>query len=102
MNTIMTVVLFYTGIADLVKVKKFLKDVNDWHSLGLELGLLYPTLERIEEEQRGVIEKCRMKMLAAWLQQQDNVTSNGVPSWSILKTALMNIGENELADTITT
>ena len=43
-----------------------------------------------------------MKMLAAWLQQQDSVTDNGVPSWLTLKTALMNIGENELADTITT
>ena len=43
-----------------------------------------------------------MEMLAAWLQQQDNVTDNGVPSWSTLKTALINIGDNELADTITT
>ena len=41
----MTVVLLYTGIDDLVDVKKFLKDVVDWQSLGLELGLLYPTLE---------------------------------------------------------
>ena len=31
--------------------------LNDWQSLGLALGLLYPTLERIEEEQRGAIEK---------------------------------------------
>ena len=98
----MTVVLLYTGIDDLVKVDKFLKDVNDWQSLGLELGLLYPTLIWIEEEQRGVIDKCRMEMLAAWLQRQDNVRRHGVPSWSILKTALVNIGENELADTITT
>ena len=98
----MTVVLLYTGIADLFDVKLKLKNLVDWQSLGLALGLLYPTLEKIEEEQRGVVEKCKMKMLAAWLQQQDNVTDNGVPSWSILKTALVNIGENELADTITT
>ena len=99
---IMTVVLLHTGINDLVKVKKFLKNLNDWQSLGLELGLLYPTLEGIEEEQRGVIKKCKTKMLAAWLQQQDNVIDTGVPSWLTLKTALMNIEENELADTITT
>ena len=98
----MTVVLLYTDIADLVKVKKLLKNVNDWQSLGLELGLLYPTLKRIKKEQHGDINDCIMEMLAAWLQQQDNVTDNGVPSWSILKTALVNIGENELADTITT
>ena len=98
----MTVVLLYTGIADLADVKKFLKNLNDWQSLGLELGLLYPTLESIEEEQRGVIEKCKMKMLAAWLQQHDQVSRKGVPSWSTLKTALMSIEENELANTITT
>ena len=98
----MTVVLLYTGIEDLVEVKRFLKNVNDWHSLGLELGLLFPTLERIKEEQHEVVEKCRMKMLAAWLQRQDNVRRHGVPSWSILKTALVNIEEKEIADTITT
>ena len=98
----MVLLYSYTGIADLVKVNRCLKNVNNWQYLGLELGLLYPTLERIDEEQRGVIEECKMKMLAAWLQQQDSVTDNGVPSWLTLKTALVNIGENELADTITT
>ena len=95
-------VLFYTGIADLAKVKKFLKNVVNWKSLGLELGLFYPTLEKIEKEQRGAIDNCKMSMLAAWLQQQDNVTRHGVPSWMILKTALEEIGEKELADTIAT
>lgn len=83
-------VLLYTGIADLAKVKKFLKNVV---SLGLELGLLYPTLEKIEKEQYGAIDNCKMNMLAAWLQQQDNVNKHGVPSWLILKTALEEIGE---------
>ena len=93
----MTVVLLYTGIDDLVDVKRFLNNVVDWQSLGLELGLLYPTLEQVEEEQRGAIVKCKTKMLAAWLQQQDNVSRKGVPSWSVLRTALRSIGENELA-----
>ena len=92
----------YTGIADLCKVKKFLKSVNDWQSLGLELGLLYSTLKRIRREQREDINDCMMEMLAEWLQQQDNVCQVGVPSWSVLQAALKNIGENDLADTITT
>ena len=96
-----TVVLLYTGIDDLVMVKRFLKYFNNWQSLGLKLGLLYPRLERIEEEQHGDVNKCTMKMLAVWLQRQDNVSQVGVPSWSALQTALKNIGENELADTIT-
>ena len=95
-----TVVLLYTGTDDLADVKRLLKDFNDWQSLGLELGLLLTTLRRVEEEQQRVISKCKTEMLAAWLQQQDNVAKKGVPSWSTLKTALMNIDEKELADSI--
>ena len=94
----MTVVLLiYTGITDLANVKVALKDLNNWQSLGLELGLTYSTLNRIEEEQRGLIVKCKIEMLAAWLWQQDKVTKRGLPSWDVLKEALRNIGENKLA-----
>ena len=95
-----TVVLLYTGIDDLADVKRLLKNFNDWQSLGLELGLLYTTLKRIEEEQQRVISKCKTEMLATWLQQQDNVAKKGVPSWSTLKMALMDIDEKKLADSI--
>ena len=71
----------------------------DWQSLGLELGLLYTTLEIIEKEQPRNVTNCKTKMLAAWLQQHD-VIQNGVPSWSVLRTALQEIGENELASEI--
>ena len=98
----MTVVLLYTGIDDLADVKRLLKDLVNWQSLGLELGLLYPTLKRIKKEQREDINDCMMEMLAAWLQQQDNVSQVGAPSWSVLQAALKNNGENDLADTITT
>ena len=74
-----------------------MKNLVDWQSLGLELGLLYPTLEKIEREQRGMIDQCKIKMLAAWLLQQDNA---GIPCWRTLKTALENIGEKELASEI--
>ena len=94
---VVTVVLLYAGIADLVVVKKFLKSVVAWKKLGLELGLLYPTLQKIEKEQREKVDDCMMEMLAAWLQQQDNVSQNGVPSWSVLRTALEEIGERQLA-----
>ena len=90
-------VLLYTGIDDLFDVKMTLKNLNDWQSLGLALGLLYPTLERIDEEQRGAIEKCKTKMIAAWLQQQDNVCKNGDPSWVVLRTALEKVEERQLA-----
>ena len=63
-------------------------DLNDWMSLGLKLGLYYSTLERIGEEQRGNISQCKLKMMVAWLQQQDMVSQRGVPSWSVLRAAL--------------
>ena len=76
----------------------FLKNLIDWQSLGLALGLVYPTLEKIAEDKNGHIEQRKMEMLAAWLKQKDNVRQKGVPSWSVLQTALRRMGENELAD----
>ena len=96
-----TVILLYTsGIDDLAEVKKVLKTLNRWQPLGLELGLLYFTLERIKRVQREDIEMCMMEMLAAWLQQQDNVSERGVPSWEVLRDGLKNIDENKLASEI--
>ena len=83
-------------------MKRFLKSICDWQSLRLELGLLYPTLKRIKKEQQGDINDCMMEMLAAWLQQQDGVSQHGVPSWSMLQTALVNLGEIQLASEIST
>ena len=96
----MTVVLLYTGIDDLFDVKMSLKNLNDWQSLGLALGLLYPTLKKIDEDQRGKTDKCVTEMIAAWLEKKDNVANQGVPSWLVLQAALRKIDENELADKI--
>ena len=96
-HKLFNVLLYTSGVADLVNVNAALKDLSDWKSLGLELGLLLPTLNRIEEEQRGVIVKCKTEMLAAWLRQQDNVAKRCLPSCDTLKVALGNIGENNLA-----
>ena len=75
-------------------------DLNDWKELGLQLGLLHPSLERIDLEQRGRISGCKINMLSAWLQQQDNVASKGVPSWSVLRAALKRMGAHKLANRI--
>ena len=73
--------------------------MSDWQSLGIELGLSYPTLESIRTDKRNISE-CKLAMIAAWLKQQDNVAKNGTPSWSVLQTALREIGENKIADHI--
>ena len=94
-----TVVLLYTGIDDLFEVQKLVKQVVNWKDLGLALGLLYTTLQTIEREQHERKNDCVREMLAAWLQRRDKC---GIPSWTVLQTALREIGENELANEITT
>ena len=77
------------------------ESVSDWKRLGLTLGLLYqPTLTDIETYRRDKPDECRKDMLSAWLQQQDNVSKKGVPSWSVLRTALQSMGEHETAGRI--
>ena len=86
-----------TDISDLFRVIKYLGKIShEWQHLGLYLGLRYTTLKQIEREQRGRASDCLREMLADWLMQSDS------PSWSTLKTALKQMGENELADTIPT
>ena len=80
---------------DLCDVLAEIRSVNQWKELGLQLGLLYSSLERMDIEQRGRIDSCKIAMLSAWLQQQDNVTQKGVPSWSVLRAALQRMRETE-------
>ena len=83
----------------LFEVMMFLKKFHGWMDLGLALGLLYPTLEKIKKD-NDKTDDCKREMLVAWLQQQDEVSKKGVPSWSVMRAALKMIGENELADKI--
>ena len=75
-------------------------DLVNWKTLGLQLGLLHSSLEKIDLEQRGRIDSCKITMLSAWLQQQDNVARKGVPSWSVLRAALKRMGAHKLANRI--
>ena len=62
-------------------------------SLGGELGLHYPTLEKMTP--------LLAKMVAAWLQRQDNVmAASGDPSWSSLIRALRKINQGGVASEI--
>ena len=79
-----------------------MRGLVDWQSLGLVLGLLYGTLEKIRHNRQANYEECKMEMLAAWLQQQDDVSLKGLPSWLVLQAGLRRIREIELADKIVT
>ena len=101
MLSLLLCVITHTGTGDLVDVLEVVDSVSDWKRLGLTLGLLSkPTLSDIEIDRHYKQEDCRIDMLTAWLEQQDNVSQRGVPSWSMLRAALQRIGEHELADRI--
>ena len=98
--SVLNVHFLFTAENDLCDVLAVIHDLNDWIDLGLRLGLLYSTLKRIDLEQRGRISSCKIEMLSAWLQQQDNVSQKGVPKWSVLRAALKQMGEHKTADRI--
>ena len=75
---------------------ELLKDFNNWFRLGLKLGLRHPTLENIDTQRRGNVGNCTMDMLASWLKQQDNVSSNNGPTYQQLIESLSKLGENSL------
>ena len=50
--------------------------------LGLRLGLLDATLDRLYDETRP--EGYGMKVMSAWLNRRDNVVQRGGPTWITL------------------
>ena len=92
--------LLVTAENDLCDVLAVIRDLNDWRDLGLQLGLLYSTLTDIETHRHYKPSECRIDMLSAWLQQQDSVLQRGVPSWSVLRAALKQMGNFEIAGRI--
>lgn len=58
------------------------RDCNYWFAVGLQLGLEYNRLERIEIENQGNIRVCMRKMLITWIRLVQ------FPTWSKLKQAI--------------
>ena len=56
---------------------------NDIYNLGLTLGLYYPRLTKMKDS-----ETFRDDVIAAWLQKEDQVTKQRVPTWETLVKAL--------------
>ena len=95
-----------SGKKNLLEAFKAVRDVVHWQFLGLELGISYNGLANIMASYRGMKDStqvCLLRCLEMWLEQDRSaICIMCVPSWSILKEALKNIGENELADNIQT
>ena len=86
------------NICNLDEVQTSVQDiVIDWKDLGLKLGLVHPTIEKINQENRGVINDCIREILAAWLKKEDNAKRR---RWSTLVDALQELNEYDLAERI--
>ena len=79
---------------------KAVSDCVDWIRLGLELGLRYSRLQKIEIKRLRDVPSCMRDMIAAWLGKKDKVMKEGVPTWKQLIQALKNIGEISLSEEI--
>ena len=79
---------------------KAVSDCVDWIRLGLELGLKYSRLQKIEIKRLRDVPNCMRDMIAAWLGKKDKVVKEGVPTWKQLIQALKNIGEISLGEEI--
>ena len=76
------------GPDDLVDVMDYVHNLNQsaLKKLGLQLGLLDSTLDKLLDQTRP--EEYGMKVMSAWLNQRDNVAKRGKPTWTTLATAL--------------
>ena len=69
-----------------------------WFEFGLNLGLLYPTLEAIDANHRGNTSRCLMECLSKWLSKADeNVYP---PTWQKLASALRKLEAKAVAENI--
>ena len=71
-----------------------------WSPLGLQLGLLQPTLLSIRTKYRDDPESCLQECLTQWLSKADKVIENGGPRWESLTDALKTIEEIFAAEQI--
>lgn len=74
---------------------------TDWFYLGACLGLEYETLESIRQANVGDPERCKVAMIAKWLQGMDRVGEAGGPSWHQLADVLRELGYAREAQKIT-
>ena len=88
MYIIINILYFITGSSDLADIIELLHDVTNsqFKKLGLQLGLLLPTLKQIE--QACSPDEFGMTVINAWLEKKDEVVQKGGPTFSQLIKAL--------------
>ena len=72
---------------------------TDYFDLGLDLGLLYDTIDTIKSHYREDPKSCLRECLVKWLEKADKVEEKGGPTWYALIEALRSINK-AVADAI--
>ena len=80
-------------------VRREIGSLPDWIDVGLELGLTIDTLREIKKDEKSLGD-CTREMLAAWLEQKDQVEAHGGPTWRQLASALRVYKQKGLAKTL--
>ena len=90
--------IFFLHLIDVGDLKYIIKALKQsyfpshrWSPLGLQLGLLQPTLSSIRTKYRDDPESCLHESLTQWLSKADKVTESGGPTWDSLTDALKTI-----------
>ena len=78
----------------------WLKNVNEYMRLGLELGLSYTSLNKIRMDQDRKVDDCKRSLLQLWLGRADRVDEMGGTNKPTLVAALRRMGEHRVADSI--
>ena len=101
----MSILTYFSDITHLSAVfealEKHMFPCRRWFELGLLLGILQPTLAKIEKDHRDDVVRCLQECLTCWLRRVDQVDENGRPSWDVLVSALKKMKENYVAENIT-
>ena len=77
-----------------------LSPLVNWFGLGIQLGIYYHELKKIELEERGSVDRCLADMLLRWMNEKDDVKAFGGATKGNLVSALKEIEEIALAETI--
>ena len=87
-----------SGVADLQQIRTEIRYVTQVMSLGLNLGLYMPAIEKIQIEHKALDEQ-KAHILSAWLQRQDIIPEmqSRLPTWSELAEALAKDNNNALS-----
>ena len=95
----------FTLSLDITKLNKIIEILEQynfpevkWFKFGLNLGLLYPTLEAIDANHRGNTSRCLMECLSKWLRKADK--NLYPPTWQTLASALRKLDAHAVAENI--